>query len=58
MEVKPDSALAYNNICAAYNALKQWDDAIAACERALVIDPDFELAKNNLGVAVQAKQSQ
>ena len=58
LEVKPDSALAYNNICAAHNALKQWDNAIAACERALVIDADFELAKNNLGVAVQAKQSQ
>jgi tetratricopeptide (TPR) repeat protein len=58
LAVKPDSAIAYNNICAAYNALKQWDDAIAACGHALAIDPNFELAKNNLGVAVQAKQSQ
>ena len=58
LAVKPDSAIAYNNICAAYNQLKQWDDAIAACGRAIAIDPNYELAKNNLGVAVQAKQSQ
>jgi tetratricopeptide (TPR) repeat protein len=58
LAVKPDSALAYNNICAAYNQLKEWDKAIDACGRALVIDPNFELAKNNLGVAVLAKQNQ
>jgi len=58
LAVKPDSALAYNNICAAYNALQQWDQAIAACLRALDIDPSFELAKSNLGVAVIAKQKQ
>jgi len=43
--------VAYNNICAAYNQLQQWDQAIAACQRALVIQPDFELAKNNLAAA-------
>ena len=56
LAVKPDSAIAYNNICAAYNALKLWDQAIDACGRAIAIDPNYELAKNNLGVAAQGKQ--
>ena len=58
LAVKPDSAIAYNNICAAFNALKQWDKAIEACQQALALTPDYELAKNNLGVAVLAKQKQ
>jgi protein O-mannosyl-transferase len=55
LTLQPDSAIAYNNICAGYNQLKQWDKAIEACGRALAIDPNYALAKNNLGVAVQGK---
>ena len=55
LAVKPDSALAYNNICAAYNQLKQWDRAIEACQRALAIDPNYERAKNNLQAAQERK---
>ena len=51
LAVKPNSALAYNNICAAYNQLKQWDASIAACQQALAIQPDYQLAQNNLRVA-------
>jgi protein O-mannosyl-transferase len=54
--LKPESAVAYNNICAAYNQLKQWDKAIEACQKALAIAPDFNLAKNNLRAARQGKQ--
>jgi protein O-mannosyl-transferase len=57
LEVKPESAVAYNNICAAYNALKQWDKAIEACARALGIDATFALAKNNLAAAQAAGQT-
>ena len=39
--MQPDSAVAYNNICSAYNQLQQWDKAIEACQQALAIDPDF-----------------
>jgi protein O-mannosyl-transferase len=56
LKLQPDSAIAYNNICAAYNRLQQWDQAIAACQKALAIQPDFERAKNNLQAAQQGKQ--
>jgi tetratricopeptide (TPR) repeat protein len=55
LEVKPGSAVAYNNICAANNELKQWNQAIEACQQALVIDPNFVLARNNLNAALKSK---
>jgi tetratricopeptide (TPR) repeat protein len=48
LELRPDYADAYNNICAASNQLGKWDQAITACEQALRLKPDFELARNNL----------
>lgn len=48
LELKPDMAIAYNNICSSYNMMKQWEKAIPACEKAIEIDPNFQLAKNNL----------
>ena len=50
-------AVAYNNICSAYNAMSQWKEAIEACEKALALAPDFELASNNLKVAIQASNA-
>jgi tetratricopeptide (TPR) repeat protein len=49
--LRPDYAEAFNNICAADNALGRYADAVAACRRALAIKPDFELARNNLAAA-------
>ena len=43
-----DQSLAYNNLCAFYNALQMPDSAIKAGEQALKLQPDFQLAKNNL----------
>ncbi len=48
LELNPNSAIAYNNICSAYNAMKQWKKASEACEKAVAINPNFERAKNNL----------
>lgn len=48
LSLKPDSALAYNNIGAAYAGLQQWDLAIQNEREALHIDPTFTVAKNNL----------
>ena len=48
----PSSALAYNNLCTAYNSLGKWKEAKNACEMALALRPDFDLAKNNLKVAL------
>jgi tetratricopeptide (TPR) repeat protein len=51
LKVKPDYALAYNNICAACNALGQWEKAVAACEKGIHIAPDMPILKNNLALA-------
>ena len=48
LETDPKSALAYNNKCSAYLELREFDRAIAACEKALAIDPSFDHARNNL----------
>ena len=42
------NAAAYNNICAAHNRMQAWDQSISACERALALDPESDLIKNNL----------
>jgi len=51
LKIDPNSSLAYNNICSAYNALQQWELAIKACNNAVRISPKFERARNNLNVA-------
>ena len=55
LRLKPDYDLAYNNICAAYNKLKQWDRAIEAGEKAVRLNPNNQLAKNNLAWAKSEK---
>jgi hypothetical protein len=37
-----------NNLCVTFNMLGRFEDAIEACKIALVLSPDFTLAKNNL----------
>jgi tetratricopeptide (TPR) repeat protein len=51
LELQPNYAEAWNNICAAYNKLGRYDKAAAACEQALRYKPDFGLARNNLQYA-------
>jgi tetratricopeptide (TPR) repeat protein len=51
LRLQPDYALAYNNICAAWNELGEWDKAVAAGERAVALEPDSILAQNNLTLA-------
>jgi len=53
--IKPDFALAYNNMCSAYNNLKMWDDAITTGEKAVTLDPSNQLVKNNLAFAIKSK---
>jgi len=55
LELRPDYSLAYNNICAAYNELQQWDKAVEAGEKAVKLDPGNQLAKNNLAWAKNGK---
>ena len=44
----PANAVAWNNLGAAYNALQQYDEALVAIRKALEINPNFDLAINNL----------
>ena len=51
LKFAPNNKLAYNNMCASYNQLKEWDLAKTACQNALTIDPNFQIAKNKLNWA-------
>lgn len=53
LRIKPDNAEAYNTICAAYNQMRKWPDAIKACTKAIDLNPDYNLAKNNLAWATK-----
>ena len=48
--------MAWNNIAAGYLAMQRWDEAIAAAQKAVAMQPDFQLAKNNLAWAKQQKR--
>jgi len=56
LKLNPNSALAWNNIAAADEALHRWDDAIAAAQKAVALQPDFQLAKNNLAWSLSQKK--
>ena len=47
------NARAWNDLCAAHNMLMEFDVAMDACKNALRVQPDFQLAKNNLDWAEQ-----
>ena len=49
------NSVAFNNICAAYNKLKEFDKAIKACNEAIKLDANNILAKGNLNVAIKSK---
>jgi tetratricopeptide (TPR) repeat protein len=53
--MKPDYAEAYNNIGAAYAALRMWDPAIEADQQAVRLNPGMQLARNNLAWAITQK---
>lgn len=57
LKVQPGYHLAYNNLCAAYNKLGRWDEAIAAGVEAVRLGPNDVVARNNLVVARHGKQS-
>lgn len=48
LKADPRYDLAYNNICAAYNQLKNWSKAIEAGEEGLKINPGNKLLQGNL----------
>ena len=56
VQLDSKSAVAWNNVAAADEGLKRWDDAIDAAQHALALQPDFQLARNNLAWSLQQKQ--
>jgi|GEM_PF-2759525 len=58
LKIDSKNIIVLNNLCAAYNALGQYKEGAAACQRALEIDPEYQLAKNNLQWAQQALKGQ
>lgn len=58
LKLKPDYDLAYNNICAAYNVLKNWDKAIEAGEKGLKLNPGNKQLMANLAEAKMGKAGQ
>lgn len=50
-EIDPKNATLQNNLCVALNGLHRYDEAILACGAALSVQPDFELARQNLAWA-------
>jgi len=46
--LNPDSAIAWSNICAAFNSLGQFEQGRTAGEQALKWDPTLVIAANNL----------
>lgn len=57
LSIDPNNILAYNNICAANNQLKNWDSAIEAANQGLKIDPNNQILKNNRSVAFNGKEN-
>ena len=48
LQIDPRRAVAYNNIGAAYGAMREWDEAIHFEREALRRDPHLTIAQNNL----------
>jgi tetratricopeptide (TPR) repeat protein len=57
LQLRPNYAEAYNNICAAYSKLQNWVEAERACQQALKIKPDFETTQTNLKYIRQQRGS-
>lgn len=48
LQMKSNSAIAYNDLGVAYTMMQQYKEGIDACTKALQLDSTFQLAKNNL----------
>ena len=52
----PNSAAAYINLAVSYAALGRWDNALNSAQNALSIEPDNQLARNNLAWILQERR--
>lgn len=56
LQLRPGYDIAYNNICASYNELHQWDKAIEAGKKGLEFNPNNPNLKANLEVSYKGKE--
>ncbi|WP_298320161.1 hypothetical protein [uncultured Aquimarina sp.] len=56
VRLDPNNYLAFNNLCSVYNNLLLFDEARLACEKALLIKSNMQLAKNNMRVSIRGIQ--
>ena len=54
-QIDPRNAVVQNNLCVANTLLRRYDDAIGMCRAALNLEPNFQLAKNNLAWALSER---
>ena len=57
IEQRPAYAEAYNNVAAALNGMKRWDEGVQAARKALELKPGYEAAKSNLDYALEHQRS-
>jgi tetratricopeptide (TPR) repeat protein len=55
LRLQPGYDLAYNNICASYNRLHKYDEAIGAAQKGLRLNPGNQILKNNLAESLKGK---
>ena len=55
LAVDPKSASAWNNIAVSFMGLNRVDDAFEAAKEAVALDPNMQLAKNNIAWMNQEK---
>jgi tetratricopeptide (TPR) repeat protein len=58
LKLEPGLAIAFNNMGACYGALGLLDEAIRSDAEAVRLQPDYQLAKNNLAWALDQKRLQ
>ena len=57
LDERPNYDLAYNNLCAAYNGLHEWDNAVKVGEKGMQLNPNNQLLKNNLAQAIAGQKN-
>ena len=55
LEIDPNYAPAYNNLGVAYEALEKFDEALAAYDRAIALDPSNEVYRINRARCLRQK---